>query len=177
MEKDIGNPPRSEAPEPESSEKKVVGIAKEPITTASNGLEAIQDILFGEQLRSSNEQINQLQRRSEETLSNLSNSIDQRLDELTNTMNQKFEMLSTQLADQKNTQQVADERLTGSIAACKSALTHTIDSTREELTGKLDHMANEMEAKKLDRGRLSEMFSHVAQELASDPTSLTSSKS
>lgn len=176
MEKDMGKAALNQRREPESGENKVVGISKEP-AAANAGLEAIQDILFGEQLRSSNEQISDLQKNSEKTLLNLSSSIDERFDELTTTMNEKFEILVKQLADQKNTQHTADERVTNGLAACKTALTQSIDSTREDLNERLNRMVNEMEDKKLDRGKLSEMFTQVAKELASSSIAPATSKS
>jgi len=102
----------------ESSDKNVVGISRESVPVAGTGLEAIQEILFGEQIKSHDKQLSELQRNNEETLLTLSNSVDQRFEELTNNLNQKFEALTEQILDQKNTQQVAEERLNNSVVAC-----------------------------------------------------------
>lgn len=165
MEKNVGKPVLKGQTDPESSEKKVVEMSKEPNQTASAGLEAIQDILFGEQLRSSNEQLSELQKNSEKTLLNLSNSVDQRFNELTVSLNDKFDTLVKQLADQKTAQKATDNKINSDLVDCKTALTLSIDSTRKELNEKLDRMANEMEGKKLDRDKLSDIFSQFAEEL------------
>ena len=161
----------------QTGDKNVVEMSREPAAPASARLEAIQDILFGEQLRTSNEQISQMQEQNEQTLQNLSNSIDQRFDELASSMNSKIDSLVQQLTEQKNTQNKADERLTGGIAACKTALTHTIDATREDLTKQINGMADEMDHKKLDASKLSQMFTQIGAELGTNSSITTTPKS
>ena len=184
MGKHIDYTPMNQRSKPKSGKKKVVEISNESPPASSAGLEAIQDILFGEQLRSSNEQIIKLQQNGEESLANLSDSFDRRFEELTNTMNLKFESLAKQLKSQENTQQSDVERFMETLSVTKAELTQSIDSsrealdaTREELNEQIRKITAEMDSKKLDRGKLSELFKHAAQELAADVKLPTAQKS
>jgi len=103
-------------------------------TPSAAGLETIQDILFGEQMRAGNEQISKLQKESEKSLQELSNALTKQLNELDERMNAKFDSLDKQLESQQQAQTSSDQRLSGELVAAKTALTQSIDTTREQLT-------------------------------------------
>jgi len=153
-----------------ASDDNVIGMKRGSESATAAGLETIQDILFGEQVRAGNEQINKLQRESDENLRNLADSLNKRLDDLTESMNKKFDSLDNLLATQAQTQKESDQRLSADLLAAKSTLTQTIDATRDEMTQQLTAKVEIMDSKKLDQGKLSELFASVAGELAAAKT-------
>ncbi len=154
----------------DSSEANVIGLNRGNESSTSAGLETIQNILFGEQVRSNNEQIEALKAESSRSLQQLSGRIDQRLDDLTESMNSQFAALNQQLDAQKTAQQSSDERMDLELDACKAAFTQSIATTRDDLNARLSQALSEMQDAKLDRGKLSELFAHVAQELIAPAT-------
>jgi len=125
------------------------GVADQSEGLAADGLGAIQEILFGQQVRAGNEQVAELRRSSEERISQLADGLNERISELTKNMNSSLEEVRQQLSAQKKDQSKA------------------LMTTRDELTQQLENALAKLENKKLDRENLSQMFLTVANELSS----------
>jgi hypothetical protein len=158
-----------------SNDNNVVNI-NQRTAAVGDGLDTIKDILFGEQVKASNEQLTEFKHESEAALQSLSERMDERLAQLDAAMTKNFETLNQQLIAQHTAQAAAqmagEKRLDVELKACRSALESNLASTRDEFTHELNQLAEELRDQKLDRHKLADIFSQAATELAGQPQPL-----
>ncbi len=152
-----------------SNENNVVSINPRA-AEVGDGLDTIKDILFGEQVKASNEQLADFKRESETALQSLSERMDERLAQLDASLTKNFETLNQQLIAQHTAQAAAqmagEKRLDAELKACQTTLEANLSATRDEFNHELNQLADELRDQKLDRHKLADIFSQAATELA-----------
>ncbi len=173
---------------------KVAPKATEP-TFSSGDLGQLQEILFGQQQRSTHEQISTIQRQFDERLSSLSNMLNSRLNQLTETVekyqknfedhvienksnnesaleniNQKIGATKVELQTDINTlsesTKDAVKRLDTGFAKHKTKLLREINDNKRELQIGQNKSINDLHCTKLDKQDLAQLLSDVSDKLS-----------
>jgi len=170
----------------------------------SNGeLGQLQEILFGQQQRSTHEQISALQNELDEKLESLGNVLNSRLNQLTETVeksNKQFELrineimtdgeskfeqvnksvnatkaeLQTNISALSKSNDEDTKRLDAELAKHESKLLKEINDTKHHLQTDITQSINNLHSTKLDKNNLAQLFSDVSEKIQS--TSSTSAK-
>lgn len=158
---------RSEEQKAMKHASNVHGLSRDESISPGSGLETIQQILFGEQVRAGQEQAEIDRKETTDAMNELSSRLNDRINKLEETIENSFAAINRKL-DQQTTDMKALESRSGSeLSACKLALTQSIESTREELTVEMRNSLSQLEGRSMDRAKLSEIFAQVAQEVTS----------
>lgn len=191
-----------------SVENKVVEIRSDSKTNAatddpsssvalsSGDLGAIQDLLYGRQLRATTQQIDELRSSMERRFEELSAKLDSRITDVESkieanrisTQKQIHDQTSAQMAsvsELKNTLRGSELNLENRIKAaneslhsnhmnvksdlddCRNTLTHSIRSTQKDIELELELVSRDLDARKLDRDALSGLLGGIAGQLSS----------
>jgi hypothetical protein len=181
----------------QASDSRVVELFPETHEFSQGDLGKIQDILFGEQLRASHQQIAQLQASTDEKLNVLTQNFNNQVIELSKKMDLMLEALNQQIEEQhqkllangnrqmndlqnakqelekqivKSDQALVQQRLqhASDIKQCEANLTESIKASHEDIKRQQDQGMVELQNAKIDRDTLSTLFSGVAQQLSQD---------
>jgi predicted nucleic acid-binding Zn-ribbon protein len=156
------------------------------LTSTESSLDTVRDILFGAQLRQTDQQRSDLEKRLQKSIEDLRKDSNQRMDALKadmEKMHQEIEKdaakrsdeFNNQLATLDNTVQDLDKAtssaeadLADKIDTEVSNLNTQIENWREQLSSELDKVHSQLMHDKTDRGSLAELFSQMAEQLMSD---------
>ncbi len=177
------------------SDSNVIEMFPEVCDFPSGDLGKIQDILFGEQLRASNQQMALLQSRTQEKLNSIVQDFDDHVLELTKKMDRILEGLNLRMEDQQKLLQANDDKLSqemrkaridledriakadqssvqqqmklaSDIKECKDQLVDSIKTTKEDLKSHQAQGLADLHNAKIDKDMLSTLFLGVAKELS-----------
>ncbi len=153
---------------PGAESNNVYDLSREQDTSAGAGLETIQKILFGEQMRAGQQQVDRVKQESRNAVKELAGRLDGRIDQLTETMYAQFDALKQTLEQHASQAKVVEERTDSAIGACEFALTESIRGTRAELILEMKQSLADLENRSMDRDKLAEIFTEVAHQVTSD---------
>ncbi len=144
----------------------------------SNGeLGQLQEILFGQQQRSTHEQIANLQTEFGAQIESLSNVLNSRLNQLTETFEKSNEHFESQLQDMRNEQKLAVSTLKTSISSSSSDLHADIEKLKASSGAATEELSAELQKRESElRQELENTKQALQAELHTSSTQLQSDK-
>ncbi len=164
------------------------------LTSTESSLDTVRDILFGAQLRQTDQQRSELEKRLQKSIDDLQKESNKRMDalkaemekmhqEIAKDAGKRSDEFNAQLSTLETTVQELDKAtsnaeadLADKIDSEVSTLNSQMESWREELSSELDKVHSQLMHDKTDRGSLADLFTQMADQLMSDGTASSSSK-
>ena len=135
-------------------------------------LEKIRSILFGEQIRSTEDRLANLEKQLLAKMNKAHKAIEARLDALEESLSDRTKDLAELQNDVKEQKQEIEADLKTMDASLREAIDSTASTASEDMEAKTDAMSQafesslgRMEKEKVNRGQLSDLLSQLAQSL------------
>jgi len=171
-----------------------VGELANALTSTESSLDTVRDILFGAQIRQTDQQRSELEKRLQKTIDDLRKDSHKQMAALKEEMekmhqeiardaakssdefNKQLASLDNSLQDLDKATSSAEADLADNIDTQVSSLNTQMENWREQLSSELDKVHSQLMHDKTDRGSLADLFSQMAEQLMTDGTVKSSKK-
>ena len=147
------------------------GINMPQSSSAENGgeLEKIRSILFGEQIRSTEDRLASLEEQLMAKMADAHKAIEARLDALEKKLDDSSKELQKDLKSQKRDIELdlkkMDEALRETIVSAASTVAHDFETKTDALSEALEDSLGQLQKEKVNRNQLSEILAQLAKSL------------
>jgi len=177
-----------------SANQNDVGDLAEALTSPDSSLDTVRDILFGAQIRQTDQERSDLEKRLQKAIDDLRKDSNQRMDALkadmekmhqeiakdaaktSDSFNKQLANLDNSIKELDKATSAAEGELGDRIDAEVSSLNSQMENWREQLSAELDKVHSQLMHDKTDRGSLADLFSQMAEQLMSDGSAKSSKK-